>query len=150
MLISIAHRTFSQQQNKASWGMLSLVVTVFKKNLKTAGLHADDGFRRTQEKHLLELVPAYTDHIGCFTFPAKQPDTTCEDMWWFYNARIFFAHKMTCMHFNVVYLFAGETRWGILVLCLVDCLARKKWGSWWWGLMLLARPPFYTSSNWEK
>lgn len=51
---------------------------------------------------------------------------------------------------DVLYVPTGETRWGILLPCLKVCLARRKWGFWWLGLMLLERRPSCTSSNLER
>lgn len=55
------------------------------------------------------------------------------------------------LNVRCVRLSVGKTRWGWhSVSCLVNCSARRKWGSWWWDWMPLERPPSCTSLNWEK
>lgn len=46
--------------------------------------------------------------------------------------------------------FLGGTRWVLSLACSLNCLARKKWGSWWWDWMPPEKPLSCTSSNWEK
>lgn len=63
--LSLLHTEHSAGSRAKQAEACFLLLWLCLKNPKTAGQYADDGLRRTQEKHLLELVPAYTGHIGC-------------------------------------------------------------------------------------
>lgn len=139
--------SLNYENYEALWTMKLYLIVKFK----------DMSFRESLKSSLF-FTPSFPHSQGSEKIILTKLHYTSEsELFTFSVFSVFIIRKLSILYMykdltaRCVRLSVGKTRWGCQsVRCLVDCSARRKWGSWWWDWMPLERPPSCTSLNWEK